>query len=465
MRLYAAALNFRRVAEEFRVPTDFSPAVHKAAAAARDRFAARRRDARDLPFVTVDPPGSRDLDQAVCITRRGDGYRVRYAIADVAAFVAPGGAVEAESLRRGQTIYLPDEPARLHPAVLSEGSASLLPGVDRPAVLWTMDLDAAGEVEDVSVERALVRSRAQLDYDSVHAATQVGQAPAAIALLGEVGRLRQASSLRRDAVNLRIPSQRVRRNGDGRYELVIEPRHPVMDYNSEISLLTGMCAGQMMVSAGQGPLRTLRPAGDGAEEMFRQEARALGYRLADDDHVGHFLAGVDADAPAGMAVMREAQKLLRGAGYGLVDDGGAEVHAGIGGYYAHVTAPLRRLIDRFAAEYCLAISGGYEPPAWATQTVAQAAGTMSRTSQLANTVDRACLNLTEATVLAPWLDHNFAATVLHSDRRRGHSRIFVHEPPVLAHTLGNPADGTRITASLIKADTDSREVLFAWPAD
>lgn len=144
MRLYAAELNFRRVAEEFRVPTDFSPAVHQAAASARDRFADRRRDARDVPFVTVDPPGSQDLDQAVHLTRRGDGYRVRYAIADVAAFVVPGGVVEAESLRRGQTIYLPDEPARLHPAALSEGSASLLPGVDRPAVVWTMDLDAAG---------------------------------------------------------------------------------------------------------------------------------------------------------------------------------------------------------------------------------------------------------------------------------------------------------------------------------
>ena len=465
MRLYAAELNFRWVAEEFRVPTDFSPAVHQAAASARDRFADRRRDARDVPFVTVDPPGSQDLDQAVHLTRRCDGYRVRYAIADVAAFVVPGGVVEAESLRRGQTIYLPDEPARLHPAALSEGSASLLPGVDRPAVVWTMDLDAAGEVEDVSVERALVRSRAQLDYDSVHAAAQAGQAPAAIALLGEVGRLRQASSLRRDAVNLRLPSQRVQRNGDGRYELVIEPRRPVMDYNSEISLLTGMCAGQMMVSAGKGPLRTLRPAGDGAEEMFRREARALGYRLADDDHVGHFLAGVDADSPAGMAVMREAQKLLRGAGYGLVDDGGAEVHAGIGGHYAHVTAPLRRLFDRFAAEHCLAISGGYETPSWAAETVGQAVGAMTRTSQLANTVDRACLNLTEATVLVPWLGHNFAATVLHADRRRGQSRVFVHEPPVLADTLGSPADGTRITVSLIKADTASREVLFAWPAD
>lgn len=465
MRLYAAELNFRRVAEEFRVPTDFSPAVHQAAASARDRFADRRRDARDVPFVTVDPPGSQDLDQAVHLTRRGDGYRVRYAIADVAAFVVPGGVVEAESLRRGQTIYLPDEPARLHPAALSEGSASLLPGVDRPAVVWTMDLDAAGEVEDVSVERALVRSRAQLDYDSVHAAAQAGQAPAAIALLGEVGRLRQASSLRRDAMNLRLPSQRVQRNGDGRYELVIEPRRPVMDYNSEISLLTGMVAGTMMVQAGHGLLRTLAPATEDSEAMFRFEAGALGYDLPADTPIGEFLQSVDPNVPTGMAIQREAQKLLRGSGYVSIAAGGTEVHNGVGGFYAHVTAPLRRLVDRFAAEHCLAIAGGYEVPAWVLDTEEAVLESMKRTSQLASQVDNACLDLTEATVLQPWVGQNFSGVVLSSEEDRSTARLFIVDPPVFARCQGAPQAGTRRKFTLVTADPVARTVQFAWPAD
>lgn len=465
MRLYAAELNFRRVAEEFRVPTDFSPAVHQAAASARDRFADRRRDARDVPFVTVDPPGSQDLDQAVHLTRRGDGYRVRYAIADVAAFVVPGGVVEAESLRRGQTIYLPDEPARLHPAALSEGSASLLPGVDRPAVVWTMDLDAAGEVEDVSVERALVRSRAQLGYDSVHAAAQAGQAPAAIALLGEVGRLRQASSLRRDAVNLRLPSQRVQRNGDGRYELVIEPRRPVMDYNSEISLLTGMVAGTMMVQAGHGLLRTLAPATEDSEAMFRFEAGALGYDLPADTPIGEFLQSVDPNVPTGMAIQREAQKLLRGSGYVSIAAGGTEVHNGVGGFYAHVTAPLRRLVDRFAAEHCLAIAGGYEVPAWVLDTEEAVLESMKRTSQLASQVDNACLDLTEATVLQPWVGQNFSGVVLSSEEDRSTARLFIVDPPVFARCQGAPQAGTRRKFTLVTADPVARTVQFAWPAD
>ena len=111
MKLYAAPLDFRSVAAEFGVPTDFSEELSAAAAAAQDRFATSRRDARDIPLVTIDPLGSKDLDQAVCIEARMDGYRVYYAIADVAAFIEPGSALEEETFRRGQTIYLPDEPA------------------------------------------------------------------------------------------------------------------------------------------------------------------------------------------------------------------------------------------------------------------------------------------------------------------------------------------------------------------
>lgn len=100
MKLYAAPLDFRAIAEEFSVPTDFPPEVSAQAAAAQDRYADQRRDARDIPFVTIDPAGSMDLDQAVFIEARDGGYRVLYAIADVAAFIEPGSALEEESQAR-----------------------------------------------------------------------------------------------------------------------------------------------------------------------------------------------------------------------------------------------------------------------------------------------------------------------------------------------------------------------------
>ena len=91
-------------------------------------------DETAIPFVTIDPPASMDLDQALHIERRGSGYRVRYAIADVAAFVVPGGRLDEEAQRRGETLYAPDGNARLYPPELSEGAASLLPDELRPAL-------------------------------------------------------------------------------------------------------------------------------------------------------------------------------------------------------------------------------------------------------------------------------------------------------------------------------------------
>src|SRR5262249_40423509 len=146
-------------------------------------------DRTDIPLVTIDPATSRDLDQAMCLHRLGGGYRVFYAIADVTSFVSLGGELEAETWRRGETVCLPDGRVPLHPLSISEGAASLLPGQTRPATLWTIDLDEAGATTAVRLERAIVRSRAKLDYVGVQADVDAGRLGQSIALLPEVGRL------------------------------------------------------------------------------------------------------------------------------------------------------------------------------------------------------------------------------------------------------------------------------------
>ena len=114
-------------------------------------------DRTDIPFVTIDPASSMDLDQALHIERDGDGYVVRYAIADLAAFITPGDPVDAEANRRGETLYGADSKVPLHPKVISEDAGSLLPDQVRPALLWTIKVDDTGEGTDVTVQRARVR--------------------------------------------------------------------------------------------------------------------------------------------------------------------------------------------------------------------------------------------------------------------------------------------------------------------
>lgn len=494
MKLYAAQLDFRDIAQEFGIDERFPENVHRQAAGVKDRRA-HRRDMRDVPFVTIDPVGSMDLDQAMYLERSIDGdnpdcWRVRYAIADVGGLVDPDSELCEESFRRGQTIYLPDEPTRLHPAELSEAAGSLLPNQQRCAVVWDIVLDKSGEVTAADVYPALVTSVARLDYDQVQRDFDAGTPHPSIAELVAIGQARQRSSLRRNAINLRLPSQSVIRNDEdleggkaSKYELVLDARPEVMDYNSEISLLAGMVAGEMMASAGLGVVRSLEPADSSTIKEFLVAANALGFTipaaspgLPTIGEIGEFLLGLDAETAPAMAVMKDAAALMRGADYiRLSEIDQAPVHAGVGGVYAHVTAPLRRLIDRFGLEYCLAIAahrrGENEEialPTWATERLDEAIAAMRVSGKLAARVDAQCLSKTEAVVLEPWLGHNFEAVVL--NRTKKSAQVLLDSPAVLAQCVSTtsaelPEEGTRQVVSLIEADSTIRRVRFAWPAD
>jgi len=182
--------------ERLEVPDGFPADVVAEAEAAASGVVLPERDLTDVPFVTIDPPGSTDLDQALYIERDGDGYRVLYAIADVARFVTPGGAIDREVHERGLTLYAPNARTPLHPPVLSEGAASLLPGQLRPALVWEHTLDARGEATASTVAAARVRSREQLTYAGVQEALDAGTASESLQLLAEVGRLREVLEAR-----------------------------------------------------------------------------------------------------------------------------------------------------------------------------------------------------------------------------------------------------------------------------
>ncbi|MFC8301750.1 RNB domain-containing ribonuclease, partial [Micromonospora orduensis] len=427
-------------------------------------------DRTDIPFVTVDPASSRDLDQAMHLTRRaGGGYRVRYAIADVAAHVSPGGALEAETWRRGQTVYLPDGHVPLHPLTLSEGAASLLPDDDRAAVVWTIDLDADGGTVAVELERALVRSRAKLDYTGVQAAADAGRLPEPIALLPEIGERLTVRGLRRGAINLPLPEQDVEPDGDG-WRLVLRGPAPMEEYNAQISLLTGMAAADIMLAGRVGLLRTMPAPKPEAVQRLRAAAAPLGVRWPDGVGPGEVIAGLDPAQPRAAAFIDQAAELMRGAAYTAFDGAPPEQpqHGGVAAAYAHVTAPLRRLADRYATEVCLALHAGRQVPDWAREALTRLPEVMASTDRTASAASRGAVELAEAVLLADRVGETFDAAVLDVDAPpNGKSRprppggtVALDAPPVRARCLGDLPLGERVRVRLVTADPAARTVLF-----
>jgi exoribonuclease R len=422
-------------------------------------------DATDLPLVTLDPPGSRDLDQAVHLARDGGGYRVDYAIADVGAVVRPGGALDAEARRRGQTLYAPDRRTPLHPEVLSEGAASLLAGQVRAAALWTIRLDADAGVRSVELRRARVRSRAQLAYPDVQAQADDGTLPGPLALLPEVGRLLQEQAAARGAIELGSPEQEVVRTDGGGWTLVTRASLPVEGWNAQISLLTGRVAAGLMLDAGVGLLRTLPQARAEDVARLRRLAPALAVDWPAGAGAGRVLAALDLTDPRHLAFLEEATALLRGAAYTPVDgdpggETGAETgHAGVGAPYAHVTAPLRRLVDRFGTEVCLALAAGREPDPAVRAALPELPALMTASDRRTRAVERAVVDVTEAWLLAGREGEEFAAVVVDADEGRG--TVVLTDPAVRARCTGAELEpGTRVRVRLEEADVARRTVRF-----
>jgi len=131
---------------QFQLPGDFPPEGEEAAKAAARQPLSDHADRTSVPFVTLDPLSSTDLDQALAIDPSGGDLILRYAIADIGWFVPDGGPVDLEAWHRGETLYLPDGKISLYPTVLCEGAASLLPDGDRPAIVFAVRVDANGAV-------------------------------------------------------------------------------------------------------------------------------------------------------------------------------------------------------------------------------------------------------------------------------------------------------------------------------
>jgi len=449
---------------EMGLPTEFPAEVLAAAEQAARQPRLPDLDRTDIPLVTIDPDGARDLDQAMHIERDGAGYRVHYAIADVSAFVEPGDPVDLEANRRGETLYGADSKIPLHPPVLSEGVASLLPDEVRPALLWSIAVDADGEGTDATVQRALVRSRARFDYAEVQRDLDGGSADPVFGLLREVGELRRHREAERGGVSLPLPDQEIDIDG-GRWSLAFRSMLPVEEWNAQISLLTGMAAADLMIYARVGLLRTLPPADSRDVQRLHRTARALGIEWPAELLYPDFIRTLDPTRPEHAAMVVASTRLLRGAGYVGFDGAVPEQaeHSALASEYAHVTAPLRRLVDRYALEICAALCAGTEVPGWVLAKLGDLPATMQSSGQRANQYENAIVNLVEAEVLRHSVGETFDGVVVAvdaEDPRRGD--VVVQRPATEASvTAASELPlGSNVRVRLAEADPATRTVRF-----
>ncbi|GAA4822703.1 RNB domain-containing ribonuclease [Nocardioides caeni] len=478
----ALAQGLVAIGKELELPGEFTPEVVAAAEQAVAAVTLPDRDATDLPFLTIDPEGSMDLDQAVHIAREGDGFVVHYAIADVAAFVRPGDPVDLEANRRGETLYGAGSRIPLHPPVLSEGAASLLPEQVRPALLWTLQVDASGACTGAHVERARVRSTARWSYaeaqQALDGADDTGGAgdtlPETLVLLREVGRLREQQEIDRGGVSLPLPEQELEAS-DGSCHLVFREQLPVEGWNAQISLMTGIGAATLMVEGRIGLLRTLPPADPRDVARLRRVARGLGIDWPKDVDYPAFIRSLDPSRSEHQAMVVASTRVLRGSGYAAFDGELPEqrAHSAIAADYAHVTAPLRRLGDRYAGEVCVALCAGEPVPDWVREALPGLPKTLQDSARRASTYGRAVLDLVEAVVLVDRVGEEFDGVITSVRDEERDRADGPHRGVVVVGAIGVEAPvtspqqlplGEDVRVRLTRADPADRAVEFTLEA-
>ena len=450
----------RAIAE---VPSDFPVEVEAAAEKAAAEPQLPDLDRTDLDLITIDPAGSRDLDQALHIARGPSGeFVVSYAIADVAAFVRPGDPIDLEAHRRGTTLYALDRRTPLHPPVLSEGAASLLPNEVRPALLWTITLDHRGQMLSAEVVRAKVRSRAQLSYDEAQQEIDASTPRSTLTLLKLVGQWREIRERDRGGVSLKIPQQEIQHHSN-RWTLRFRAPEPVEGWNAQISLLTGMAAAHIMLYGQMGILRTMPPADAYSLGRLRHVAKALRIVWPPEMDYHEFIRTLHPSRPDQAAMLNAATRLFRGAGYRSFSGGIPQDvdHAALASDYAHATAPLRRLVDRYAGEICVALCADQPVPDWVFRSLDDLPEQMAVAERRAKKYERAIIDLLEVYLLADRIGQTFIGTVIVVTRDKQHGTVLIEEPAVEARVIGDRLRlGQEVLVRLTSADYAKGAVAF-----
>jgi exoribonuclease R len=440
------------IRQQFQVPESFPPEVLAAAEAAARRTPNQHADRTATPFVTLDPAASTDLDQAFAIEAAGADLILHYAIADVAWFVSDGDAIDGEAWKRGTTLYLPDGKAGLYPPVLAEHAASLLPDGPRPSVIFTVRVAPDGGVKLEGAERAIIRSRAKLAYDAV----RDSDVPAGFA---DLAARVQGAEDRRGAARVDPPEQEVERNGDGRFTLQLRALLESEQRNAAMSLATNLAVADALLAAGTGLFRVMASPDARAETRLRQTAIAFAMDWPREMPLIQFERRLDPHDPRHAAFMLAVRRAGEGASYVPYQAGVIPWHAAMAASYAHATAPLRRLADRYVIRAALAVANGQPVPQVVNDAFRNLPPVMARADATGGRIDRAVVDLAETAMLSGHEGEVYAAVV--TDIGENGARIQLCDRPVVARTAAHDVmPGAQIKVRLTAADIQRRQLSF-----
>ena len=308
-----------------------------------------REDLRDVPIVAIDPADARDHDDAIWAKPDGKGgFRAIIAIADVSYYVRPGGALDREARKRGNSVYFPDRVVPMLPEVLSADVCSLKQDVDRAAMACHIRIDAEGRVSDWRFTRAIVRLAKNVAYEDAQAAINAGDAPEYLQNLWGAWKLLFKARQARDPLDLELPERQVRLNDEGVIEEIavrerLDAHRVVEDF-----MIAANVAAAKALEAKAAPVVYRVHETPSREKLlaFKEYLASQGRKFAMGQVITPGLFNrmlKDISDPAGKALIMEA--VLRSqtqAYYGPANAG----HFGLAlGSYAHFTSPIRRYAD------------------------------------------------------------------------------------------------------------------------
>lgn len=443
-RFGALAGGIESIRTQYKLPGAFPAQVEAEAKAAASRALDGHADRTAMPFVTLDPTSATDLDQAFAIEASGADLLLYYAIADIGAFAAPGGAIDREAWQRGVTVYLPGAKVSLYPPLLSEGAASLLPDVPRPSILFTVRVDRSGSPTLEAVERALIRSRAKLGYAT---ARKSDLSPEFFELAHRV----QAAETARGAARVDPPQQEVVALPGGGYGLEFRPMSMIEQANASLSLAANLAVADALLAARTGLFRVMAEPGQRAVSRLRHTARALGVEWPTNQPLEQREQTLDPNDRNDAAFMLAIRRAGSGALYAGLAEGARPWHSAMAATYVHATAPLRRLADRYVTEAALAIANGKPVPEWVEEAFAKLPDVMNRAESRAAQVEGAVVELAETVALECRVGESFEGRVVDIDDRG--AKVQLCTEAVITRLAVDGLDlGQRVDLKLTEAD-------------